>query len=173
MDINPFKKGDSHIRLTESGGSFIKKESRFQRVKNFILGISVKKWAGWLGLLLGLLLIWKLWAIAGIPPFNSFPRIDKNKWQAVFLNNGQVYFGHLKNLKRDYVSLENIYYLKVAQPAQPSPQNPQQINLVKLGDELHGPEDILYIPKSQISFWENLRENSPVVSVIKNQLKVE
>lgn len=173
VDINPFKKDDSHIRRVENGGGLIKKESWFQRVKNFILSISVKKWVGWLGLLLGLLLVWKLWAIAGVSLPNSFPYIDKNKWQAVFLNNGQAYFGHLKNLKQDYVSLENVYYLKVAQPTQPTQAGSQQFNLVKVENDLHGPEDILYIQKSQISFWENLREDSPVVSSIKSQLKVK
>ena len=98
--------------------------------------------------------------------------MDKDKWQVVFLNNGQVYFGHLKNLRRDYVSLENIYYLRAAQSLQPSQQNSQQINLVKLGDEIHGPEDTLYISKNQISFWENLRKDSQVVRIIK-QLRNE
>lgn len=121
---------------------------------------------------------WRRWLwsgllvfIAVLLVFNTFnlatPRPDKNKWQAVFLTNGQVYFGRLEILSKDYVKLSSIYYLQVQQPVQPQPQTAQpNINLVKLGGELHGPEDEMFIPQDRILFWENLRDDSQVVRVI-------
>src|SRR3989344_384732 len=37
---------------------------------------------------------------------------DPGAFQAVFLDNGQVYFGKLRSLNRDLWSLTDIYYLR-------------------------------------------------------------
>lgn len=97
----------------------------------------------------------------------DFPRVDKNKWQAVFLNNNQVYFGHVKNEGGGYVALTDIFYLRATQPLQQGSQSEPQLSLVKLGSELHGPEDMMHIPKNVILFWENLKDDSQVVQAIK------
>ena len=96
----------------------------------------------------------------------SFPAVPNDKWQAVFMQNGQVYFGKLANLDSQYVALTQVYYLKEASDLQQS-----NLNLVKLGGELHGPEDAIYIPKSQISFWENMKDTSRVVQSIEGAKK--
>ena len=98
--------------------------------------------------------------------FNS----KAESWQAVFLNNSQVYFGHLQRKSDDMYKLTDIFYLRINQTLQPSNSQPN-VNLVKLGSELHGPEDEMYIPKSQISFWENMRDDSQVVGAIKAYLE--
>lgn len=93
-----------------------------------------------------------------------------NGYEAVFLTNGQVYFGRLSNPSQDYVTLTDIYYLQVgpqqgsAQPNQPAPQ--QSITLVKLGNELHGPVDEMHINRSQVLFYEDLKEDGQVVKAI-------
>jgi hypothetical protein len=92
---------------------------------------------------------------------NGFPRVSENKWQAVFLNSGQVYFGKLSDAGNGYVSLSDVYYLKSASELEQS-----NLNLVKLGGELHGPEDTIYIRKESISFWENMKDTSRVVQSI-------
>jgi hypothetical protein len=43
-----------------------------------------------------------------------------------------------------------------------------EINLIKLGVEIHGPEDIMYISQNQVLFWENLKSDSRIVNIIKN-----
>lgn len=104
---------------------------------------------------------------------------DASVWQAVFLANGQVYFGHLKERTSKYPVLTNIYYLQVNQNLQAANQNTNtntntnepQVSLIKLGDELHGPKDEMYIAKDQILFWEDLKEDSQVVTAIKNYKK--
>jgi hypothetical protein len=100
-------------------------------------------------------------------------------YQAVFLTNGQVYFGKVENEKSDPVVIRDIYYLQVTQQLQPapspspeaSPQAVPQISLVKLGNELHGPMDRMHITRSQIVFIEDLKEDSQVVKAIKEATK--
>ncbi|HSE29214.1 MAG TPA: hypothetical protein VLA77_01355 [Candidatus Saccharimonadales bacterium] len=96
--------------------------------------------------------------------------VAKDKYQALFLTNGQVYFGKLKNVNDKYVELTDIYYLQVQQPIQPSDtKNDQpQVSLAKLGSELHGPEDRMNVNREQVLFWENLKDDSKVVSAIKS-----
>ncbi len=110
-----------------------------------------------------------LWQ-AGVLPFRL-----SGKYQAVFLSNNQVYFGKLYNAGSDYPVLRDIYYLQVTQVLQPrDPRSPaQQINLVKLGGELHGPEDAMRINQSHILFFEDLKGDSQVVAAINDYKKAQ
>lgn len=98
-----------------------------------------------------------------------------SSYQAVFLSNGQVYFGKLSS-EGHWIVLKDIYYLQVTQQLQPAPNadqtqqpNNQQpnIQLVKLGSELHGPKDSMYIDRDKILFWENMKDDSKVVQAIQ------
>ncbi|MBI2798489.1 hypothetical protein HYX70_04320 [Candidatus Saccharibacteria bacterium] len=96
--------------------------------------------------------------------------VKKDKYQAVFLNNSMVYFGKMSNVDGSYVKLTNVYYLQFQNQNQPSNQSnnqSQQISLAKLGGELHGPEDVMYIDRRSIMFWENLQDSGRVVQTIK------
>ncbi len=98
--------------------------------------------------------------------------IKGKQFQAVFLTNGQVYFGKVSKVDHSYVKLTNIYYLQVQQTVQPedkSKTNQQpQVSLAKLGGELHGPEDVMYISRQQVLFWENLKDDGKVAKAIKD-----
>jgi len=99
--------------------------------------------------------------------------LNNKKFQAVFLNNGQVYFGSIKTITSKFFNLQNIYYLN-SQSAQPtssgskSSSSSQQndFSLVKLGCELHGPYDQMVINADQVTFWENLQDSGQVVKAI-------
>ena len=94
--------------------------------------------------------------------------IDTTKYQAVFMTNGQVYFGKLSNANRMYAHLTDVYYLQVQQAVQPAATDSKsQVSLTKLGSELHGPTDKMNISRDQILFWENLKDDSTVVKAIK------
>lgn len=100
--------------------------------------------------------------------------INTKQYQAVFLTNGQVYFGKLSPAAAGYVQVEDIYYLQVqtAQPAGTATKDSttpktDSTQLVKLGQELHAPEDKMVISKEQILFFENIKDNSKVVQAIK------
>lgn len=142
----------------------------------------------------------------------TYSYTQRRVWRAVFLSNGQVYFGKfVPPLLWHFGTLTNIYYLQVnSKPLQPvaktdaavaataqasaagqpnanaqvqeqksaTPSTAQSANdtsrssvlVVKLGDELHGPEDIMTIPASSILFWEDLRSDSEVVLTINRSL---
>jgi len=97
--------------------------------------------------------------------------IKTNEYQALFLTNGQVYFGKLTRTDNNYVELTDIFYLQT-QAAQPaaganSASTQQSLSLAKLGNELHGPEDAMFVAKDQVLFWENLKDSGKVVQAIK------
>ncbi len=96
--------------------------------------------------------------------------VNKKQMQAVFLNGGQVYFGKIGTLNTKYLSLDDIYYLRVNQQVQPnqttSSTSANDISLVKLGCELHGPQDQMVINREQVIFWENLKDDGQVAQAV-------
>ena len=113
--------------------------------------------------------------------------ISSDRYQAVFLTNNQVYFGKLRHLSDGSSRLTDVYYLQPqtgpatdsastkndsaqADPSQSggTKSTPQ---LVKLGSELHGPEDAIVFSKDQVLFWENLKKDSKVAKAIDEYLK--
>lgn len=106
----------------------------------------------------------------------SGSKSNTSAYQAVFLTNGQVYFGKMSNQQSDYATLTDIYYLQVVQQeplqgtqaeGQPAAAAEQpQISLVKLGNELHGPVDEMHISRAQILFYEDLKADGNVVKAI-------
>ena len=97
------------------------------------------------------------------------------EWQAVFLSNGQVYFGKIMKENKEEIYLTDIYYLQVSSPlqqdSQPTPRG--ELSLVKLGNELHGPEDLMIINKEHVLFTEDLRDDGKVVQAIQRYQKGE
>ncbi len=96
--------------------------------------------------------------------------VKTDRLQAVFLNGGQVYFGNIGDMNRGYITLSNIYYLRVNQQVQPNQsqeQASQEVTLAKLGCELHGPEDKMVINREQVMFWENLKTDGQVAEAVK------
>ncbi len=110
-------------------------------------------------ILLALVVVTALWAVYGR---TDLPE-GLAEWQAVFLSDGQVYFGHLEEQNRNFFRLTEVYYLKYGLEDSAASQN---LNLIKLGGEVHGPENMMYIPKTQVLFLENLRPSSGVVKAI-------
>ena len=99
--------------------------------------------------------------------------VKRNRYQALFLTNGQVYFGKLSGVDGEYVKIKDIYYLQVQQQVQPGQKSEEQpqVSLAKLGGELHGPEDTMYVSRDQVLFWENLKDDGKVAKAIKDHQK--
>lgn len=107
----------------------------------------------------------------------------QSKWQAVFLSNDQVYFGHLSQYGLNYWRLDNAHYIKVTKvPVAPAvPQDPKaktnpqdqqpqfenRTSIVKISDDMHQPEETLYIPKEHILFWQDLQNSSSIVQTLR------
>ena len=98
-------------------------------------------------------------------------QINNTKYQAVFLNNGQVYFGKITKLNSQIVVINDVFYLYCNDTSSSGSQACQENNtytLYKLGvSELHSPEDKMIINRDQVSYWENLKDSGKVVSAIK------
>lgn len=130
----------------------------------------------WVGLLFGvtLLAVAVIAYLALVKPTNTNQGkyVDTSKYQAVFLNGGQVYFGKIATTNGKFVRLNDIYYLRVNQQVQPNGQTTNgDVQLVKLGCELHGPQDQMVINADQVVFWENLKDDGQVAQAVAKYQK--
>lgn len=104
-------------------------------------------------------------------------RIDSGKYQAVFLTNGQVYFGKLSDSMGAYMHLRDVYYVQAkagaagADGTQQASEGQANVELVKLGNEVHGPIDEMTIRKEQVLFFENLKTDGQVAKTIAEYKK--
>lgn len=97
--------------------------------------------------------------------------IDTSKYQAVFFTNGQVYFGKLATLSGNYMRLTDIFYLQTkttdsSNPQETTSSTSSDVELIKLGDEIHGPSDEMIINNDQVLFFENLKQDGKVAQSI-------
>jgi len=93
----------------------------------------------------------------------------RDSYQAVFLNNGQVYFGNIAELTNEYVFLEDPYSIKVQQKETAEEESAQsEIKLLSIEDEFYKPEGYMLIKKSEILFIEELKDSSQIINIIEN-----
>lgn len=103
--------------------------------------------------------------------------IDSSKYQAVFLTNGQIYFGDLHAYNDEYLRLTTGYYPQAKasdtddSANAKSTANASGIQLIRLGDEVYGPENEIFISKKQILHYENLKSDSKVSQLIEQNEK--
>jgi len=88
-------------------------------------------------------------------------------YQAVFLTNGQVYFGQVVRRCDKEIRLTGIYYLQNDSQDQGTVNSGQDMKLIKLGNELHGPQDMMYINRDHVLFIEDLKPDSKVVKAMQ------
>lgn len=90
--------------------------------------------------------------------------IDENTYQAVFLDNNQIYFGKLSKVSGPYLMLEDIYYMR---------ENPKEaktdLTLLKYGEEIHQPQDVMFINRDHVLLWQNLKPEGKMVQLIYQQ----
>lgn len=103
----------------------------------------------------------RYWDFVLTPPFGA-------RYQAVFLANGQTYFGHYLNRLGPYVKVENAFYI-TQQPTAEDNQTPES-RLIRRGNELHRPLPYVLIPKTAILFTEDLRADSQVGAFMDREL---
>jgi hypothetical protein len=128
---------------------------------DYLLEYGIKSVLFWF---VGIIAIFFAFTVLNVNGNSHVPTVPSTKWQAVFLNNNQVYFGKLTDVSSSYVTLSDVYYLRTASDLEQS----TSLNLIKLGGELHGPEDTINIPKSSVLFWENMKDTSRVVQTIQS-----
>lgn len=96
-----------------------------------------------------------------------------DRYQAVFLDNGQVFFGKLKNTKGEYLVLEGAYYTKKADVPEDATDEQKaaieaNVSLSKVGNEVYGPDTTMSIRSEQVLFWQNLKSDSKVGKAIES-----
>ena len=105
------------------------------------------------------------WALNGGASAGSV--IDNSKYQALTLTNGEQYFGKLQSMNRDYFKLTDVWYVQADQMTTGSTDKAStEKKLAKLGNELHGPEDMMVISKDQVLYFENLKPDGKVSKLI-------
>jgi hypothetical protein len=87
----------------------------------------------------------------------------KTEYQAIFLANGQVYFGKIENADSPYPLLKDVYYLQ-----RQVDKDSKEVKgiLIKRINDWHAP-DYMYINSSQIALMEPVSPNSKVAQLIK------
>lgn len=94
--------------------------------------------------------------------------------QAVFLSNGEVYFGYASHVNSPTVILQNVYSLHADTTQNKDTKATdatQKLSLVKIGDQLHGPTDEIKINHTFILYIEDLKGDSKVNQVIADSIK--
>lgn len=108
-----------------------------------------------------------LWLATGNYKSAEARQVNESRYQAVFLTNNQVYFGKLTDVNKNFLVLNDVFYVETPQ-GQGTDTNASNYTLRKLGsNELHAPEDKMVINRDQVTFWENIKDSSQVVSKIK------
>jgi len=96
------------------------------------------------------------------------PSLGGARYQAVFLSNGQTYFGHYVDRVGPYAKIENAFYIQQTPAANENEAATSKI--VRRGSELHEPEPFVLLPKSAILFVEDLRTDSSVAAFMDREL---
>jgi hypothetical protein len=100
----------------------------------------------------------------------ALPFTGSEKVSAVFLLDGQAYFGHLEDVPwSDTVALTDVYYLDDARKT----TTDLPVGLLKRGSELHEPADGMRIRRDKVLAIERVGLDSPVGRAIAAQRAVE
>lgn len=93
---------------------------------------------------------------------SPFASVRKDAYQAVFLSNGQVFFGHVAEAGRSKVLLRDVHYIQ----GRINPETKQQSNiLVRRGREWHAPSEMVVNPR-HILWMEPVGQGSEVDKLI-------
>jgi len=98
-------------------------------------------------------------------------------WYAVHLTNSQVYFGRIKSVTNETITLKDTYYFETftTQPTeaqgesfqvQTEPQTTYTLTR-RGGDQFMTTDNVLFINRAVVLFWEKLLATSSVVSTIE------
>ena len=100
----------------------------------------------------------------------SAQRISRDQYQAVYTTSGQLYFGKLQNTDGEFLVLKTPYTAQNVAAAEGEKADADaSTTLLKVSSQLYGPEDSMAIRADQVSFWQNLREDSKVSQAIKSK----
>ena len=97
----------------------------------------------------------------------------KSSMKAVFLVNGQVYFGQISRETARDLYLNNVYYIQLQDQIQPATAEGEEAKtiqvptLLKRGEELHRPYGEMRLNRDQVVAIENVGTDSTVYQQIQ------
>ncbi len=87
--------------------------------------------------------------------------------------NGQIYFGKLTALNDTQLKLTNVYFLQTnttdETAADASDDTASKAQLIKLSEAIYDPQDEMIISKSQMLYFQNLRDDGRAAQLIKDE----
>lgn len=96
----------------------------------------------------------------------GLPFIGSERLSAVFLLDGQAYFGHLDDTPwSGTLVLRDVYYINDASKV----TTDLAVGLLKRGNELHQPVDVMYIRRDKVLAVERVTANSSIGLAISAQ----
>ena len=95
-------------------------------------------------------------------PFSG--RIDEDRYQAVVLSDGRVFFGHLSSISDEYLELSEAYFVDQTEGTE---EDPAVQRVVSITERVEGPDDAMLLNKEFVVAVENLRPDSDVVEAIE------
>lgn len=124
-------------------------------------------------LILGGLGCWMWMAKSG----NVDTGINTNEYQAVFTTNGQVYLGKLSSYNSTYLRLTNAFIVVSPTTGQENSDtkksnasdalNQTDTQLVKITSGILEPQDEMFVARSQVLFYENLKPDGKAAKLIQ------
>jgi hypothetical protein len=106
---------------------------------------------------------------AAVDP-QGLPFVGSERLSAVFLLDGQAYFGHLDDTPwSGTVVLRDVYYINDASKV----TTDLPVGLLKRGSELHQPVDVMYIRRERVLAVERVTLGSPIGQAIAAQRTLE
>lgn len=96
----------------------------------------------------------------------SLPFVGTERISAIFLLDGEAYFGHLEDVPwSGTLVLRDVYYVNDASKV----TTDLPVGLVKRGGELHQPVDVMYIRRDKVLAIERVTAASPIGVAIATQ----
>jgi len=96
----------------------------------------------------------------------GLPFVGSERVSAVFLLDGQAYFGHLEDTPfSGTIVLRDVYYINDATKV----TTDLPVGLLKRGSELHQPVDTMYIRRDRVLAIERVTAGSPIGLAIAGQ----
>ncbi|MBI2411633.1 MAG: hypothetical protein HYV24_00275 [Deltaproteobacteria bacterium] len=97
------------------------------------------------------------------PVDGTLPRKLTADYHAVFLDNGQVFFGRLKAPSSDFIELTDVFYVRSE-----TNKETKEVRsvLIKRGQEWHGP-DMMFVNSKHVTLIEPVSPGSKVGELIK------
>lgn len=117
----------------------------------------------------------------GFTSWNSHKPNTKSPRQAIFLADGQTYFGYASSLNNKTVTLTDVYFLRPAPTATDTPAgvpvDTTKIDLIKLGvggpDDIVGSENEMVLNRDAIKYIQVMKDDSQVNQKISDYLKAQ